>query len=62
MIIVDTVFWFGLMDRRDQYHKPCHRFLANCQEPLITTFPVLTKALHLLMSRGRASQGLTAKG
>ncbi|WP_201244166.1 hypothetical protein [Halochromatium salexigens] len=28
MIIIDTGFWFGLMDRRDQYHKLCRRFLA----------------------------------
>lgn len=58
MIIVDTGFWFGLLDRRDRYHESCRRFLAACEEPLVTTFPVLTEAMHLLMSRGRTSQGL----
>lgn len=59
MIIVDTGFWFGLLDRRDRYHEPCRRFLAECSEPLVTTFPVLTEALHLLMNRGRTSQGIS---
>jgi predicted nucleic acid-binding protein len=58
LIIVDAGFWFGLMDRGDRYHDPCRRFLAGCQEPLVTTFPVLTEALHLLMRRSRASQSL----
>jgi uncharacterized protein len=59
VIIVDTGFWFGLLDRRDAYHDRCRSFLAGCREPLITTFPVLTEALHLLMSRGHTQQGLT---
>jgi uncharacterized protein len=58
MIIVDTGFWFGLLDKQDNYHLRCQSFLTNCREPLITTFPVLTEALHLLMSRGRAQQGI----
>jgi uncharacterized protein len=58
MIIVDTGFWFGLLDKQDNYHLRCQSFLADCREPLITTFPVLTEALHLLMSRGRAQQGI----
>jgi len=59
MIIVDSGFWFGLLDKRDSYHPACRNFLAQCNEPLITTYPVLTEALHLLMSRGYAAQGLT---
>ena len=52
MIIVDSGFWFGLFDRRDINHLACKTFLMPCREPLITTFPVLTEALHLLMRRG----------
>ena len=26
LIIVDTGFWFGLLDRRDRYHESCRRF------------------------------------
>jgi predicted nucleic acid-binding protein len=59
VIIVDTGFWFGLLDRRDRYHPSCRKFLDSCHEPLITSFPVLTEALHLLMRRGRTAQGLT---
>ncbi|SEH05052.1 type II toxin-antitoxin system VapC family toxin [Candidatus Venteria ishoeyi] len=58
MIIVDTGYWFGLLDQRDDYHAVCCEFLSQCQEPLITTFPVLTEALHLLMRRGNSQQGL----
>ncbi len=52
MIIVDTGFWFGLLDRRDQYHSARYSFLSICEEPLITAFPVLTESMHLLMNRG----------
>lgn len=38
MIIADTGFWFGLLDKRDSYHDRCRIFLANCREPLISTF------------------------
>jgi predicted nucleic acid-binding protein len=51
MIIVDSGYWFGLFDRKDANHAVCKAFLAHCREPLITTFPVLTEALHLLMRR-----------
>jgi hypothetical protein len=51
MIIVDSGFWFGLFDRKDTNHLVCKKFLMHCKEPLITTFPVLTEALHLLMRR-----------
>lgn len=51
MIIVDSGFWFGLFDRKDEHHLVCKKFLMQCNEPMITTFPVLTEALHLLMRR-----------
>ena len=59
MIIVDSGFWFGLLDKGDRYHPSCRQFIQQCNEPLVTTFPVLTESLHLLMSRGYAAQGLT---
>jgi predicted nucleic acid-binding protein len=58
MIIVDTGFWFGLLDKNDDYHARCRDFFATCQEPLITTFPVLTEAIHLLMSRSYNQQAI----
>lgn len=51
MIIVDSGYWFGLFDRKDCHHQACKAFLMACREPMITTFPVLTEALHLLMRR-----------
>jgi predicted nucleic acid-binding protein len=51
MIIVDSGYWLGLLDRGDAYHPACRTFLARCSEPLITTFPVLTEAIHLLTRR-----------
>ena len=58
MIIVDSGYWLGLLDRRDAYYPACHAFLMQCREPLITTFPVLTEALHLLMRREAVRLGL----
>jgi uncharacterized protein len=58
MIIVDSGYWLGLLDRRDAFHPVCREFLAQCREPLITTYPVLTEALHLLMRREAVRLGL----
>lgn len=58
MIIVDSGYWLGLLDKRDVYHPACRAFLVQCREPLITTFPVLTEALHLLMRREAVRLGL----
>ena len=35
MIIVDSGFWFGLLDRKDVYHPARTAFLRQCKEPLI---------------------------
>ena len=51
MIIVDTGFWVGLANRRDQNHRQCRIFLEYCKEPLITTDPVLVETIHLLFRR-----------
>jgi uncharacterized protein len=58
MIIVDSGYWLGLLDKRDVYHPAYRAFLVQCSEPLITTFPVLTEALHLLMRREAVRLGL----
>ena len=51
MIIVDTGFWVGLANRRDQNHSQCRAVLRHCAEPLITTYPVLVETIHLLFQR-----------
>nr|WP_221064101.1 PIN domain-containing protein [Methylomagnum ishizawai] len=51
MIIADTGLWVGLADRHDHCHEICRRFVRNNREPLITSVPVLTEAVHLLFGR-----------
>ena len=45
MIIVDTGFWLALANRNDLYHTQAITVLANVNEPLITTWAVVTEQL-----------------
>jgi len=57
MVIADTGFWVALANRRDQYHARAKARLKELDEPLITTWPVVTETCYLLLSRlGTASQ------
>ena len=52
MIAVDTGYFYALTDRRDAWHQralACARRLDG--EPMVTTWPVLTEACHLLAAR-----------
>jgi predicted nucleic acid-binding protein len=52
MIAVDTGYFYALTDRRDAWHGralACAALLDG--EPLVTTWPVLTEACHLLAGR-----------
>lgn len=51
MIIVDTGFWLALADQRDNYHQPAKKALKRYDEPLITTWCVMTETCHLLLNR-----------
>jgi predicted nucleic acid-binding protein len=51
MIIADTGFWLALANRRDKYHVMARDRLSDLQEPLITTWPVMTETCHLFLSR-----------
>ncbi|EGV19458.1 type II toxin-antitoxin system VapC family toxin [Thiocapsa marina] len=48
MILVDTGPLVALFDPADGDHNGCVRVLAEIEEPLSTTVPVLTEAFHLL--------------
>ncbi len=52
MIAVDTGYFYALTDRRDAWHA---RALAATErlagEAMVTTWPVLTEACHLLIAR-----------
>ncbi|UOG91809.1 MAG: PIN domain-containing protein [Candidatus Thiothrix sulfatifontis] len=50
-VIADTGFWYALIDKKDKYHELATHYLANCQERLITTWPVVTETSYMLLSR-----------
>jgi hypothetical protein len=51
MIIVDTGFWLALADRKDIYHQQAKAVLKRYNEPLITTWCVVTETCYLLLTR-----------
>ena len=52
MIAVDTGYFYALTDRRDAWHSRALACAAALDgEPLVTTWPVLTEACHLLAGR-----------
>ena len=51
MIIADTGFWLALANSKDRQHDKAREALELYQEPLITTWPVMTETCHLLLNR-----------
>lgn len=54
MIIADSGFWVALGNRNDKYHSQAIFALNKINEPLITTYPVITEVCHLILKRGGA--------
>lgn len=52
MIIADTGFFFALANQSDRYHSAAVASLQSLNEPLITTYPVITETCYLLLSTG----------
>jgi uncharacterized protein len=52
MILADTGFFYALLDRDDAWHTRCREAAVALQEGLITTWPVLTEAVHLIARLG----------
>lgn len=53
MILTDTGPLIALLDRRDSYHEICVGMLDTLPpEPMLTTWPCLTEAMHILGSIG----------
>jgi hypothetical protein len=48
MILADTGFFYALLDRDDAWHIRCREAAEALDEGLITTWPVLTEAVHLV--------------
>lgn len=51
MIITDSGFWVALVNPDDNHHQTAVHTLVNINEPLITTYPVITEVCHLLLKR-----------
>lgn len=51
MILADTGFWLALANAKDRHHEAAKSALAKVQEPLLTTWPVMTETCHLLAAR-----------
>jgi predicted nucleic acid-binding protein len=51
MIIVDTGFWLALVDQKDTYHSLAKQTLNQYNEPLITTWCVVTETCYILLKR-----------
>lgn len=51
MIIADTGFWLVLSDEKDSYHQAANQAFQTHDEPLITTWPVMTETCYLLLDR-----------
>jgi len=59
MIITDSGFWVALVNPDDKHHQIAINILAIINEPLITTYPVMTEVCHLLLKR-RGTQSMLA--
>jgi uncharacterized protein len=51
MIAIDTGAFVALFNQRDPNHQAVQSALRTIQEPLITTYPVLTETCYFLLSR-----------
>ena len=51
MIITDSGFWIALVNPNDNHHKSAIQSLTKINEPLVTTYPVITEVCHLLLKR-----------
>ena len=58
MILVDTGPLVALFDPRDEVHARCVEVLKSISEPIATTIPVLTEAVHLLQPESIGTQRL----
>jgi predicted nucleic acid-binding protein len=47
-ILVDAGALIALLDRGDGHHQACVDALASIKDPLVTVWPALTEAMHLL--------------
>ena len=58
MILLDTGPIVAFFDASDHYHHACIELLKTINEPLVTTWPVLTEAFYLLGFSWKAQDNL----
>ncbi|MEJ6480081.1 PIN domain-containing protein [Nostoc punctiforme UO1] len=51
MIVADTGFFVALGNQNDRYHQLVLQVLNTLNEPLVTTYPVITETCYLLLAR-----------
>jgi hypothetical protein len=49
MIIADTGFFFALANQNDDYHDLARQIRPTLNEPLVTTYPVMTETCYFLL-------------
>jgi uncharacterized protein len=59
MIIVDTGFWVALANKNDNYHEAAKNSFSQYNEPLITTWCVVTETCYFLQSRRGVAASIT---
>lgn len=57
-VLVDASALIALLDRSDHHHAACLEALGQVREPLVTVWPALTEAMHLLSETSRAQEAL----
>jgi len=58
MMLIDTGPIVAFFDTSDAYHSLCIEALKGIEEPLVTTWPVLTEAFYLLGFSWKAQDNL----
>jgi len=57
-VLVDASALIALLDRTDSHHQACVDALGAITEPLVTVWPAVTEAMHLLADAPKAQDAL----